>query len=257
MVQIGFGDDEKIKHSWEQGDLQKELSTEEYVLVKGRVMIEDYEKLSIMVEKINELQISLEGLAQGNESLKSYEDLFYSLKEQNLLVNNVLIKCFKNILNNLYSDRLVMKIHPFSKNLNLNFMSILNRNFLRDSIDNITFNYGACPIKEWYMLGKVATIFPKAYIPFEVNDLKKNVILKNMQVISNIINFHVNFEDLTNEIKILWNDLGLNEDDFYQLKKDNLENQFEILFKSINDIYMESNPKFPSVSLIPIAIYTV
>lgn len=258
LVKIGFnGENKKIKNLWDNGNLQEELGTEKYVLVKGRVMIEDYEKLTVMAEKINELLISLEGLEQGNESNKSYDDLLSLLNKNNELFTDVFIESFKNVLNNLYGTRLVMKIHPFSDKSNLKFISILNRDYLRDSIDNIIFNYGTYPIQEWYILGKVATIVPKDYNPFEEQDYKKNIILKNQVKISNLLNSNKNFDDLNNQNKIFWKDLGLNEADFYQLKNDDLENQFEILFKSLNDLYKESNPKFPSVSLIPIAIYTL
>ena len=76
-------------------------------------MIEDYEKLTVMAEKINELLISLEGLEQGNESNKSYDDLLSLLNKNNELFTDVFIESFKNVLNNNLTTNLSVSIRYF------------------------------------------------------------------------------------------------------------------------------------------------
>lgn len=260
LLKIGFDEefDAEIFENWKKGELDKSIKIHDkpFVLVKGRVMIEDYHNLNHMVQKINELQVAGRVIIKGNEKKNKFDKTQKEMEKQGVLLYSGYEKGVVSFFKNIYGDRLVMKFVPYEKNSDLKLNAIINREFLREPIDNIIYKYGTYTISEWYVLGKIATVFPKTNNPYKKTvDTKNSIIQENIKIVDQITNTAIEYNQLTDENKDIWNGLGLDEEDFFHLKNHSLENLLEGIFESINVLHHESSTKFPSVTFTPIAIY--
>ncbi|WP_297898434.1 DUF6414 family protein [Methanobrevibacter sp.] len=258
---IKIHESEDIEKYWKKGKLNEKLDDKSFILVKGKVKIEDYNNFIKMTKNINELQTALGVITSPNMPPLDYKIKQWDVIEQQMEINGKLLnksylKGLLFVLENFYRNRITIKSMPFSKNVDLNFIGNININFLRESIESIIFKYGLSPVSEWYVFGQISTIFPENYDPDnEIKDTKYKRITNNYDKITSITNLYENFEDIETENMKIWNSLGLTKDDFYQIKSKSLEVAFENVFKSFDGVYRENGVKFPSVTFSPIAIY--
>lgn len=239
----------------------KELKDNSFVLIKGKIKIEDYSILSGILENMNEFSVALSVITSESKSgffigEEQWNLLEKNLGEKNLLLDDSYIKAMSIILRQFYKDKLILTCMPYKKNSNLTFVANLNRNYLRENIEDIIFKYGSLPLSDWFIFGRVSTILPKEYDSTKItNDPVYKRIKNNWSEINSIINTKENFKDLNTDNQRKWKSLGLNEEDFEILKLKNLELSFENIFNSINQLSYETGVKYPSVVFTPIAIY--
>lgn len=162
----------------------------------------------------------------------------------------------KLIIDEFYSNRLLVTSMPYEKDLNLSFVGPLNRHYLRDKIENILFKFGAFPITEWSIFGQISTIIPEKYDDLEqIKDSKFKRIKNNYNKINPIISSSDTYDSLNNENKKLWRSFNLNKEDFNILKAKHLSNSLENIFEAYDDLIYETGVKYPSITFTPIAIY--
>ena len=239
----------------------KEVKDNSFVFIKSKIKIEDYSILSSILENMNDLSVALSvinlvsksGFYNGEEQWNRTEK---NLEETNLLLDKSYIKSMSLILRQFYKDKLILTCMPYKKNSNLTFVANLNRNNLRENIEDIIFKYGSLPLSDWFIFGRVSTILPKEYDSTKItNDPVYKRIKNNWSEINSIINSVENFKNLNTDNQRKWKSLGLNEEDFEILKLKNLELSFENIFNSINQLSYETGVKYPSIVFTPIAIY--
>lgn len=220
--------------------LPKDLKNNSFILLKGKIKIEDYALLSNKINVFNDLVNALNIVSNTNN--RNLDDNF--------------LNSLKLIVDEFYSNRLLVTSMPYEKNLNLRFIGPLNRNYLRDNIDNILFKFGAFPTMEWCIFGQISTILPKNHNDLEqIKDSKFKRIMKNYNEINMLISSADTYDMLVNENKKLWHSFNLSKEDFTILKSKHLENSFENIFKALDNLIHETGVKYPSIKFTPIAIY--
>jgi len=255
LIYIIEKDDDKIKKAWKEGTFSKEISDNSFVLIKGRVMIDDYKNFANIATNFNEL----ETLFGGGQSS--------GLNPEIMEMILTLIKIF-------YKNELFVKVLPYHDEPYLRFIGNLNREFLRDSIESITFKYSTNPVSDWYFFGQISSIFPKNYNPLEsINETKYGKIIQEAGNINTILNkitqsgIEVNnnydldqidiskLENVTKSDIEFLKSFHLDKFDYAVLKNVGMDTVFESVFNAFRGIDYILSTKFPSITFTPIAIY--
>lgn len=249
------GNDKKIKKAWKDGALSQKIPDNAFVLIKGRVMIDDYSRFEQIARNFNELSTTFGGFQNMN-----FDDSF---------ISSIFL-----LMNLFYQNELFIKVLPYQDNPYLRFIGNLNREFLRDPIESITFKYGTYPVSEWYFFGQISSIFPKGYNPLQSfkktkygkifeNAGNANTILTNLANSGTEVNSNQDLDgiDLStinnvseDDIKLL-KSLKLNNFDFYVLKNVGMDMVFESVFNGVREADYIFSTKFPAVTFTPIAVY--
>lgn len=241
--------------------LPKNIKNNSFVLLKGRVKIEDYNHMLDTIENMNDLLVSLAVISSGNVNYDSEKEninktILNSLGADLNLLNENYIESLSSFFKHFYNDRLLLKCMPFEKNILLNFVGPLKKEYLRDSIENIWFKYGSFPTMEWKVFGRISSIPHKNHdVMKTIKDSKYKMIKKHWNEISAIINEAETFQDLSDYSRGAWKKFKLDKDDFEILKEKTLELSFEEIFESMDLLMNESYVKYPSVKFAPIAVY--
>lgn len=255
--------DSEIKKKWENGHLNDKIPDTSFILVKGRVMLDDYDRFTKLAGNINDIMEALTFL-QGqfeapfdNQDLECWERIMRkTLMEQGVLMNEKFIKSLVLVVNAFFLDRLVIKVFPYPKNINLKLVGNLNRNFLRDSIESIIFKYGTAPVSDWWIFGQISSIFPENYDPADsIKDIKYKRMIKNLDTVNEILGHGEDFNSLDISDQNSWKSLGFTDADFEFLKKKGMEFPLENVFHAFRTIDHEASFKFPTVTFTPIAVY--
>ncbi|AKB35540.1 hypothetical protein MSSAC_0950 [Methanosarcina siciliae C2J] len=145
--------------------LRNSLSDTSFILIRGKIAINDFSQLRKLVSNFAELSkfIARCSIAAKTDLSKSQAKLAYD----NLVndFNNNFDKNTKEglilVFDMFYQDRTVVKIFPFRDNLDFRFVGNLNKSYLRDDIESIIYKYGTEPVSYWVIFGQIASIPPK------------------------------------------------------------------------------------------------
>ncbi|WP_424359965.1 DUF6414 family protein [Methanocella sp. MCL-LM] len=150
-----------------------ELSDTSFVLLRGKVIINDYKKLMLQLNHTNEFIKSFQASSEiqklkekaeteGHKvSKKKLKEITDNIEKNGRFLEDSLIKGL-NITNELFfRDRTIIKIVPYEEYPEFRFTGILDSNNLRDNIDNIIYKYGTAPVTEWNIFAQIASIPPK------------------------------------------------------------------------------------------------
>lgn len=249
-------DNSNIKKAWKKGTVSNEMPDDSFILIKGRVMIDDYERFSMIADNFEDLEELLGGNQNSN----------FEPKMMTLIMT--LIKVF-------YQNELFVKVLPYSDNPYLRFIGNLKRESLRDSIESITFKYGTNPVSNWYLFGQIASIFPIDHNPEKsIMESKYGKIIQQSGNINTILNkltnlglkINSNYDlDKINlsqyngqiskdEIETL-KSFHLDKFDYAVLKSVGIDMVFEPVFNGVRIMDHVLSAKFPSITFTPIAIY--
>lgn len=139
-------------------------SNTSFILAKGKVVINDFIRMRLMLEKFNDLgkfiaQCSVSSLPintpkhHKNQALKKAQD--------KITLDKSMIEGFKTFFDLFYKDRVVIKMLPFEDYPDFRLVGNLKSDFLRENISSIIYKYGKAPISEWTIFAQVASIPPK------------------------------------------------------------------------------------------------
>ena len=249
-------ENKKFKDDWISGGLNYKPNF--FILIEGFVSIHDYKYLSSLINEYNELLISLSTITNENPNIPDIEENFLwniaktQLISNNDLLNDSFIKSLSNIIHYFYDNKIIIKSRPFDDKLSLDFTGILNPIYLREDINDIVYKYTNSPMEKWYIFAQIATIFPK-------NDEKRKID-EYMEKINNnteIVKKYDSYKKLTknkNDFKI-WRENNLTREDFIKLKNNSMETVLDYMFSALYSINEELSPKYPTITVTPIAIY--
>jgi hypothetical protein len=159
-------------------------------------MIDDYNQFALIAKNFSKLDELFGGTQSSDFNAEIMENIL------------TLIKVF-------YQNELFIKVLPYSDNPYLRFIGNLNRDFLRDSIESITFKYSTNPVSDWYFFGQISSIFPKDYNPQKsIMETKYGKIIQEAGNINTILNkltesgFDINSNYDLDQLNVseLWND---------------------------------------------------
>jgi hypothetical protein len=153
-----------LSEDMENEEYRNMLSDNSFVLANGKVNINDFTQMRIMVEKFNDLgnffaHCAISSLPNGTP--KQVKDkALKEAKVQNTL-DKSMIDGFKLFFDTFYKDRVVIKMIPFDNFPNFRLVGNLNKQFLRDDISSIIYKYGTAPVSEWTIFAQIASIPPE------------------------------------------------------------------------------------------------
>lgn len=245
----------KLKEAWKDGIFAKEIPNNGFVLIKGRVMIDDYKNFEMIANNFSKLN-ELFGASQSSD------------------FNTELMEGILTLIKVFYKNELFIKVFPYSDNHYLKFIGNLNREFLRDSIESITFKYGTNPVSDWYFFGQISSIFPKDYNPQKsimetkygkiiqeagnINTILTNLAGYGIRVSGNYDLDKINVSELENvskeDIEFL-KSFKMDKFDYGVLKDVGVDTVFESIFNVFRQVDYVLSTKFPSITFTPIAIY--
>ncbi|WP_419721742.1 DUF6414 family protein [Priestia megaterium] len=134
-----------------------------FILVKGKTFINDYiymKRLLDNFEDINKAIISSDIFNNPEYASLSEKEknriIGQQVKESN--ISKELKQSLLTFINNFYNERIVFKSVPSVENPEFRFVGTLNKEYLRENIEDIIFKYGTAPQEEWYMFAQVASI---------------------------------------------------------------------------------------------------
>lgn len=272
------GTDELLKSSWIDGELENKISDTSFLLIKGRVMIDDYQNFQKLFRNFNKIQEAIGSFQLEIPKDPIEKELFKQIlrrtwKEQGTSLDEDMIENILLLLAHFYQNELFIKVLPYSDNYFLRFIGNLNKEFLRDSMESIIFKYGTFPVSEWYVFGQVSSIFPNGYNPSNFQDPKYGNIIQNAgninTILTNIKNSGIiirNNHDLDQlDVSSIANvsqenieflkSFHLGKEDYNVLQNVGLDIVFESIFNSSRGLDYVFSTKFPSVTFTPIAIY--
>lgn len=146
------------------------VSNTSFILAKGKVIINDFIRMRLMLEKFNDLgkfiaQCGVSSLPINtpkhlkNQALKKARD--------KMTLDKSMIEGFKLFFDLFYKDRFVIKMLPFEDYPDFRLVGNLKADFLRENISSIIYKYGTAPVSEWTIFAQVASIPPKGMSKIE------------------------------------------------------------------------------------------
>lgn len=135
-----------------------------FVLATGKVNINDFAQIRLILENFNELdkfvtQVSLQSIpsAVPKSAMKSIPKKNQPKKK----MDEAKLNGLKLLLDVFYQDRIVIKMLPFADCPDFCLVGNLKKHFLRDNISSIIHKYSTAPVSEWTVFAQVASIPPK------------------------------------------------------------------------------------------------
>ncbi|MGA9140881.1 MAG: hypothetical protein WBZ29_11690 [Methanocella sp.] len=178
--------------------LRNKLTETSFVLIKSKVIINDFTKMLTLVENYDDILLSL--LKSGEvRKLKEKAEVtgkknYHKEKEEltkkvdrdykdNPPVDVETLNVIKLFITNFYKGRIQIKSLPYDGHPEIRFTGLLNNAYLRDDITTITYKYGTAPASEWNIFAQIASIPPKKKEDLTLS--KGNEIDNSMHIVFN------------------------------------------------------------------------
>lgn len=149
-------------------DVRAALSPVEYVLVRGKIELSDYQYMMSILSNFNEIwriitefsyQERLQA-AEGKDRGEVNKELQRAVAANKL--DDKYVKNVMKILDTFVKDRLIIKALPFNTDPNIRIVGPLQRDLLRDRLDDIRFKFGSSPAADWTVFRSNLQRFPKS-----------------------------------------------------------------------------------------------
>lgn len=146
--------------------LRESIGNTSFILTKGKVNINDFNKLSNFLTKYTALTtciIRSKVKTQMGTSPQSAKNM--SIANEIKKYEKALDKDTRNdiitFIDMFYRDRVIIKIIPFSEYPDFRFVGNIDQTYLRDNLESIIYKYGTAPVSDWTMLCQIASIPPE------------------------------------------------------------------------------------------------
>lgn len=149
-----FEDDHKNEN------YRDKLDNNSFILTKGKVYINDFTKMSRILNSFNDIGEFIAKCSTQNLPPSQKSKQFNELKKD-LNIPDWLEDGLDLFFKTFYKERVEIKLTPLKSQPEFKFVGNLNKLFLRDNISNITYKYGTKPVSEWVIFGQIASIPPK------------------------------------------------------------------------------------------------
>lgn len=153
-------------------DFRKEIKDNMFVLLNGKININDFTVMRVLLENFNNLGKFFsycKSMSLPAETSRKDKKLYEGKIQEGMTLDRKFLDGFKLFFDIFYKDRIIIKIMPFKSQIDLRFVGNLNKCFLRDSISSITYKYGTAPVAEWNIFAQIASIPPKDWKNEEIS----------------------------------------------------------------------------------------
>ncbi|MDO5840827.1 MAG: hypothetical protein Q4Q27_12005 [Methanosarcina mazei] len=147
-------------------NLRTSLGNTSFILAKGKVTINDFSRLSKLLDNYEELSKYIakcaisskkQNLTQAQAKL-AYDDLLHDLTKN---FDKEMRRGMTHFINMFYQDRVVIKIIPYEEYPDFRLVGNIDKTYLRDDIESIIYKYGTAPVSDWTIFGQIASVPPE------------------------------------------------------------------------------------------------
>lgn len=133
-----------------------------FVLAKGKVSINDYSQIQIMLERFNDIAKFIAGSSAvstlpANASEQRRKQAMRAA-QQHVTMDKPTLEGLKVVIDTFYKDRVVVKMMPFENSPGFRLVGNLDRRFFCDDLPSIIYKYGTAPVSEWMLFAQIASI---------------------------------------------------------------------------------------------------
>jgi len=167
-----------------KGVVHELLAPTSFVLVRGRVVLQNYNYLADLLQRFNELaafiaqagaEKEIAGLpkAQRKQALRE--------RQRKMQLPEWLLEGFEKFFQIFYKDRLSLLIYPLPEMPEFTFVAHMTGDSVRDGIETALFRYGRTPPSPWTVFGQIASIPKEGEEPFSPPSIGGTDIEKALQ----------------------------------------------------------------------------
>ncbi len=149
------------------------------VLARGRVVINDWQRMRAILKDYKRLAEAIRYLAElsvvqpTDHAAKIARKAERDRQTVELQATDRAQREMSLVFDSLYTGRgLVLKMLPWPAMTQYRLVAPLDQQLLRESVDYITYKHTTCPQHDWQMLGIVAAVPSQDAKPLEVNGAK-------------------------------------------------------------------------------------
>ncbi|PAV12880.1 hypothetical protein ASJ81_19525 [Methanosarcina spelaei] len=146
--------------------MRDSIGRNSFVLVRGKILINDFSQLKKLIDNWEKLskyfaKCSIHAdrdkltLEQANETYMNLLQNFTKDFDEEMRKGMLLF------IDMFYKDRIVIKIIPYVESPDFRLVGNIDKQYLRDDIDSITYKYGTAPYSNWTIFGQIASLPPK------------------------------------------------------------------------------------------------
>jgi hypothetical protein len=144
-----------------RGKLNSQINQDSFLLISGKITLDDYDYLKGILENFNELSkfIARCSTIQTTEKLSKPQrkqlerELLESKPFADWFVNGL-----KKFFDTFYKERCMITIRPNESIPEVYFTGHLIKTFIRDGLESVIFRYGTSPKIQWCVFAQVAYI---------------------------------------------------------------------------------------------------
>lgn len=148
--------------SWDRKKVSEELPSTAFIKAKGRVRLNDFAHMSNLMKdfhSIGKIIASFSALSDTEGKTKKQKAQVRRQAQENLgLPDKKLCDNLSEIIERFYGDGVVMKLWAIQGVSDCVFVSHLDKQYLRDSVDVLNFKFGTKPEDDWTILAQIARI---------------------------------------------------------------------------------------------------
>ncbi len=152
-------------------ELRSEMDKKPFLLINGKITLDDYEYMKGILENFNELSEFIERCSPTYKTLTEGE---WNKIKKELLKNKILhdweIKGYKMFFEKFYKERCMVTFYTNTDVPERSFTGHLIKAFIRDGLESVMFRYGTSPQIPWKVLAQIA------YIPIKGESMHVSMI---------------------------------------------------------------------------------
>lgn len=167
-----------------KGAVHESLAPTSFVLVKGRVVLQNYDYLADVLQRFNELAafVAQAGAEKEIAQLpKTQRKRALKERQREMQMPEWIVEGFENVFQTFYKNRLSLLVYPLAGIPEFTFVAHMMGDYVRDGIQTALFRYGRTPASPWTVFGQIASIPKDAEKPFSPPSVGGTDIEKSLQ----------------------------------------------------------------------------
>jgi len=156
------------------GGLNSLLNEDSFLLIYGKIRLDDYDYLKGILEHFNELVRFITRCSMSQPTAQLTKAQRKQVESEALSKNQLddwLVKGLGKFFDTFYKERCMITIHPNESVSEVYFTGHLIKSFVRDGLESVIFRYGTSPDIMWSVFAQIA------YIPTESESVRDDVSL--------------------------------------------------------------------------------
>jgi hypothetical protein len=176
---------------WLRDEVRSDISSTAFVLVKGNVLVNDFQHMKSFLGHFNELAGALARLSSADKAKalpEAQRKAFVAQQVSALQLPKGQQEDLHRVLDAFVRNNLIVRIMPFADAPDARVVSNLdNPAALRLPLESLAFRFGSAPRDEWTLFGQIASVPLSSDKPFEFGGTLGSDIDKALQKLFNVL----------------------------------------------------------------------